>query len=461
MNGRRHVVVVGGGITGLAAAWQLTKSVAAPRVTVVEADERLGGKIKTTPFAGTLVEEGPDAFLARRPEAVTLCREVGLGDDLVAPAATSALVWSRGRLRVLPEGQVLGVPARFMPLLRSGILPPLAAVRAAIEPLLPGTSAGPDDIAVGEVVRRRYGRAVDQRLADPLIGGINAGRTVMLSADVVAPQVAAAARAGRSLSRALRHQLASAPSTPDPLFLAPRRGLGRLVDRLDARLRAENVDVVQGVRVGALERVGERWSVVAGSRIVADGVVLAVPAGEAAPLVAPHAPEAARVLHSFGTASVALVTLAYPRGAFPDVRGASGFLVPNVERRFITACTYASAKWAAIDEGAEDVVIVRASVGRVDDERFVSLDDDVLVARVQEDVVAMAGARAHPVQWRVSRWPASFPQFEVGHLTRVEGVEGALAASAPGIALAGASYRGVGIPACIASARRAVAALGY
>ncbi|HUS60983.1 MAG TPA: protoporphyrinogen oxidase [Acidimicrobiales bacterium] len=463
MSEPRQVVVVGGGISGLAAAWALTRSAAAPRVTLLEADDRFGGKIKTSAFAGALVEEGPDAFLARRPEAVDLCGEVGLGVDLVAPAVSSAMVWSRGRLRRLPEGQVLGVPSRLGPLLRSGILSPAGAIRAAMEPVLPGRATSDADAAIGKVVRRRFGREVNERLTDPLLGGINAGRTLMLSADVVAPQVVAAARRERSLSRSLRRSLVrgSAPTPNEPVFLAPKGGMGRLVDRLESRLRSAGVTIVASVNVDAIERHDDRWTVLARGRVPADAVVLAVPSAAAADLLTRSSPDAARQLRDLRTASVALITLAFPRRSAAHLTGTSGFLVPQIEGRLITACTYTSSKWSSVDQEVDDVVIVRASVGRIDDERFAAMDDETLVEMVATDVRAMANITAHPVQWRVSRWPRSFPQFEVGHLDRVEDIEAAVARDAPGIALAGASYRGVGIPACIASARRAVSLLGY
>lgn len=452
-----RAVVVGGGISGLAAAHALALD--GHDVTVLEASSRLGGKIKTSTFAGREVDEGPDAFLARVPHAVELSRRLGLGQELVSPATGSASLWLDGGLKPIPPGLVLGVPVDFEPLAESGVLSPAGLERARQEPDLPGEPVT-DDVTIGDLIRRRYGAEVHERLVDPLLGGINAGRTEELSLDVGAAQLAAVARRGASLTRGLRAQREATPPDPTaPVFYAPGGGMGRLVEALAAALADLGASLRTGRAVTAIERRADRWLVeVDGEVADADVVVVAAPAFAASPLVAPLSPDAAGVLASIAYASVTLVSLAYDEsslGAGPP--SGSGFLVPRAEGRLLTACSVFSNKWPHL--AAPGSVILRASVGRHGDERWRDLDDDDLVDAVHDELVAAYGLSAGPTEVRVSRWERSFPQFPAGHLAAIAGVEEALRRDAPGIAVTGAYLRGVGIPACIGSAQAAVASL--
>ena len=447
------VAVVGGGVAGLAAALDL--AAAGTDVALFEAGDRLGGKVRTGSLAGVAMDLGPDSFLARRPEAVRLCTELGLATDLVSPAATGAGVWSRGRVRMLPPGQVLGVPTDALALARSGIVSPVAAARAALEPAWPGRPLAEDeDVAVGTLVGRRFGRAVAERLVDPLLGGINAGNTDSLSVDAAAPQLAAAARRSRSLVRGLRGGPAAAPG---PVFLTHPGGLSVLVDALAARLGSHGVAVSRSCPVEALEhRPGGGYRLATpGGSLEVDGVVLAVPAPAAARLLAGLAPAAAPTLDGVRAASVVLVGLAYRPGDAPVDPVGSGFLVPRPEGRLMTACSWASAKWAHL--GADGVVRLRVSAGRVDDPRAMAMDDDDVVERLRVELAAAVGVEADPVDVVVARWPDGFPQYAPGHLSRIAAVHAELDRSAPGVALAGAGLGGVGIPACIGSGRAAAA----
>jgi protoporphyrinogen/coproporphyrinogen III oxidase len=453
-----RAVVVGGGISGLAAAHALATD--GHDVTVLEASERLGGKIKTTEFAGRLVDEGPDAFLARVPHAVDLARRLGLGDELVSPATGSASLWLDGTLKAIPAGLVLGVPVDFEPLAESGVLSPDGLARARQEPDLPG-NAVTDDVTIGDLIRARYGPEVHERLVDPLLGGINAGRTEELSLDVGAAQLAVVARRGASLTEGLRAQRAANPPDPSaPVFYAPRHGMGSLVGALTRALGELGAEVRAGAPVAGIERRADRWLVEVDGGDVhdADAVVVAAPAFAAAPLVEPLSPEAAGQLAAIRYASVTLVSLAYDEstlgtGPLPG----SGFLVPRTEGRLLTACSVFSNKWPHL--AAPGSVILRASVGRHGDERWRDYDDDSLVEAVHDELTAAYGLTAGPTAVRLSRWDRSFPQFPAGHLPRMAGVEAALHRDAPGIAVTGAYLRGVGIPACIGSARAAVDAL--
>lgn len=473
-----HVVVVGGGIAGLAAAWHLRQSsgsegAAAAEVTVLEGDRRLGGKVLTTEFEGRPVEEGPDAFLARMPAAAELCREVGLGDDLTAPETGSAYIWTRGALHPIPTGTVLGVPAGLGAIRSAGMLSAAGKARAAIEPLLPRRPRQ-GDVAVGRLVAARFGRDVHERLVDPLIGGINAGRTDALSAEVSAAALAEVARTSRSLMLGLRTQRraatatataaaaaaagerASGATTAPPVFYGVRGGLGRLVDALSDRLRHAGAAVRVGEPVTSIDRApaGRGWQVGTGTGAVieADAVVVAAPAFVAAALLSDVSPRAGRMLGGIEYASVDLATVAFPRRAVAVPKG-SGFLVPRADGRLMTACTIVSQKWAAIDRPGD--VVLRLSAGRFGDERSLGLDDTELVDQLTAELGEAVPVSGPPAASRVSRWVHAFPQFAPGHLDLVAAIEDDLAATAPGVAVAGAAYRGVGIPACVTSGRAA------
>lgn len=455
-----RTVVIGGGISGLAGAHRL--AAAGHDVTVLEADGRLGGKILTTPFAGRPVDEGADAFLTRVPHALDLCRRLGLADSLVSPATGHASLWTDGALRPLPPGLVLGVPVEVGPLARSGILSAAGVARAAIEPWLPGRPLQ-DDVAVGQLVRRRYGREVHERLVDPLLGGINAGRTDELSLEVAAPTVAAVARRSASLTRGLREVHPEASPDRQPLFAAPPGGMDRLIEALAAAVSGHGGEIRLSTPVCAIEPTGAGYRVhVEGEVLAADWVLVAVPAFAASALVAPLSPAAGELLAALRYASVALVTLAYPPEALSRPPDGSGFLVPRNQRRLVTACSVFSNKWPSGgggDGGAGEMVVLRASVGRDGEERGLALDDAELVERVDAELGEALQLSGAPAAVRVSRWPRSFPQFPPGHRVRMAEAEAALAMDAPGIALAGAYLRGVGIATCIGAAEAAAQAL--
>lgn len=434
------VAVVGGGITGLAAAWELVAGGAS--VTLYEAGDRLGGRILTADVAGRPVDLGPDALLARVPHAVGLCRELGLGDELVHPAAEGAAIWSGGRLRPLPRGLVLGAPlgvGDLVGLARSGLLSPLGALRASLDLVRPATAWGPDP-SVGELVAGRLGREVHERLVDPLVGGIHAGPSALLSARLAAPQLADAA-SSRSLALGLRKGRPAPGAARAPVFASLLGGLGRLVERLEEELRARGADLRVGAPVDEVPVPG------------AAATVLAVPAGAAAGLVGGASPDAAAELGGIDYASVALAVLVYPESAVRRPLAGTGFLVPAAEDRLVTACSFGSSKWPHW-AGPGDVVL-RASVGRWGDERALALDDDQLVARIADELALMLDLAGGPRLARVTRWERAFPQYRPGHADRVARAEAALARDLPTVAPAGAAYRGVGIAACIAQGRAA------
>lgn len=458
-----RIVIVGGGITGLAAAWELRGRA---DVTLLEAGDRLGGKIETIDFAGRRVDTGPDAFIARVPFAAELCREAGLGADLSSPATGEASVWTRGRLRPLPAGLVLGVPSRLGALARSGILGPAGVARAAADLVLPRRRAA-SDTSVGTVVRHRLGAAAHERLVDALLGGINAGRTDDLSITAGAPQLAAIAAGHRSLIRgaaAARAAAQDAGTAGDPVFLTVPNGLDRLVRALAEGITAAGGIIRTDAPVAAIEGGGSgRYRVTCtgtetgAETIDADGVIVTTPAYATAPLLRYVAPEAAAAIEAIDYSSVALTLLAYPAAAFPRPFHGSGYLVPRVDGRLTTAVSWASSKWRHL---AGDPVILRVSAGRWEDERAIALADDELAERLHAELVDATGLQAAaPDAVHVRRWGRGFPQYRVGHLDRVAGIEASLRDTAPALAVAGAACRGLGIPACVQQGRAAAVAV--
>ncbi|MDQ6927452.1 MAG: protoporphyrinogen oxidase [Actinomycetota bacterium] len=452
---RPHIVVVGGGITGLATAWYLQAAGHAPtRVTVVEADDRLGGKIRTAELGGVPVEAGPDTFLARVPWATDLCRELGLQAELVSPASSKAYLWCRGRLRPLPSGLVLGVPTRLRPLLQSKILSRAGAARAALDVVLPRRRNLGADPSVADVITARLGREALEQLVEPLVGGINAGSADTLSLRSAARQLSVASARHRSLILALRQEQRSRGdgALAGPVFQSLSGGLERLVDRLREVL--VDTEVRAATRVETVVADGARWRLrcAPGDDIVADAVVVTVPSFAAASILRESCLGAAAELDAIRYASVVTATLGYEPRAVPRSLDGSGFLVPRAEGKLLTACTWSTSKWPAL--GASGLVMLRPSAGRFGDERAMQLDDDELVARLHEELAETVGATAPPVTSMVSRWPNAFPQYEPGHEERVGRIESALS-ELPGVLLAGAAYRGLGIASCIQQAEHA------
>lgn len=450
------VAVVGAGIAGLTAAHHLAE--AGHDVVVLDAADHAGGKLHAVPFAGVDLETAADSFVARRPEALELCGQLGLADELVGPSETSAYLFTRGALRRMPTGSVLGVPTDFGSLRRSGVLSPLGAARAALEPYLPGRPIT-DDVAVGALIRSRYGSQVATRLVDPLVGGINAGHVDQLSIDVSAAQLATVARRDRSLTRSLRATTAAAPtpapgSAPAPVFLTLPGGLGRLIDALVASVesRGGSVRLATPVRRIAPDDGGYLLDDGSPGGLHADAAVLAGPAWVSARLLSTLAPTTAAVLAAVEHASVAMATMAFPDEAVPRALDASGFVVPRPEGLTMTGCTWADRKWAHLRRSGQ--VLLRVSAGRVDNDDA-ALPDDELVRRLRSDLHTTMGITAEPSELRIHRWPRSFPQFAPGHLARIARALDELQADHPRLALAGAALSGVGVPACIGTGRAA------
>ncbi len=447
----QRVVVVGAGIAGLSAAHAVRR--AAPRldVVVLEGSSSVGGKLARAEVGGVLVDVGAESMLNRRPEAVALAREVGLGDLLVHPATIWANLWSRGSMRPMPR-TMMGVPTDTRTLVESGVLSEAGVTRVADEPTVPPTDLEDRDVSVGWLVGQRFGREVVDRLVEPLLGGVYAGHADELSARAAVPQVVALLDRDRSLMHAAAE--ASAQASDVPVFAGLVGGLAQLPEALAARL-----DVRTGTTARRLAHAaGGGWDLVVGSAhdplvLHADAVILATPAPATARLLADVAPAAARALSEIDYASMAIVTLAFRSRDLPLTEG-SGFLVPPVDGRTVKASTYSFAKWDWVRAAGGDLLLMRCSIGRHREEGTLQRTDDELVRLAVDDLRDAIGVTAQPVAAHVRRWGGALPQYAVGHLERVRSIRESVARQV-GLAVCGAAYDGLGLPACIASAERA------
>jgi protoporphyrinogen/coproporphyrinogen III oxidase len=450
-----RVVVIGAGIAGLSAALALSRD-APPGtlITIVDGASKVGGKLRVSTVGGLPVDEGAETFVARRPEGVALVDEVGLGGQLVHPVTNEASIAVDGVCHRLPPRTVLGVPGDRAALRRSGLLTEegLAAIGAdKAEPAPLG------DPSVGQYVGRRLGREVVDRLVDPLLGGVYAGRADGLSLRATMPALAAALdEHGGKLVAAARSVIDATPADAGPAFAALDGGMGMLPE---AVVKASGADVRLRLPIRRIERTTGGFRLVGGPvpdpvALVADAVVVAAPAGKAAGLLEGLAPWAAHELAAMEYASVGIVTLAFPAAALAGLTG-SGLLVPGVEGGgAVKAVTYSSNKWQHL--AGHDVAIVRASVGRHREARVLHRDDTELVRLVLGQLTALAGIRSAPIAYRVTRWGGALPQYAPGHLERVRRIR-ADVARVPGLAVCGAAFDGVGVPACVRSGYAAAA----
>lgn len=465
---RARVVVVGGGITGLATAYYLQRSAAAEHceVAVLEAAPRPGGKLRTERRDGFLLEAGPDSFLTGKPGAVELCRELGLAHALIPQSQPrGAYVLRRGRLVPIPAGMRLVHPTRPWALLRSPLLSPGGRIRALAHPLVPPRrGAGEEeDESVGAFVQRRYGAELLRVLGEPLLAGIHLADPWRLSLAATFP----------ALRSAGRRPAASPPNPPDPPpelshlrgspFASLSGGMEQLAGALAARLGRS---LRTGAAAAAIDRATGGYRVrlqahagrAAGEELTAAAVVVTTPAAAAAPLVSRLNPALAQLLGAAEAASSAIVTLGYPRVALP--RPGSGFVVPRGEGSRLLACTWSSGKWAG--RAPAGGTLVRGFVGGWRQPELLAQTDAELIALVADELAAILGggfAQARrPAISRVQRWPGGTPLYRVGHHRWLAQAQAAAAAT-PGLWLAGAAYAGAGIPDCIRQARATAGAV--
>ncbi|MCW2541688.1 MAG: hemY [Frankiales bacterium] len=460
--------VVGGGISGLAAARRLSELRPHDRVLLLEAADRTGGKLRRVEIAGVSVDVGAEAMLARRPEGLALAGSLGLAADVIQPSTGSALLRNRGTNKPLPARTLMGIPTdldavRAAGVLSAGTLDRLVAEQSEPHPVLS------EDISVGDLVAQRLGHEVVDRLVDPLLGGVYAGRADQISLQAAVPALASRLAAdGGSLIMAAAASVAAGAREPitnrqsepaPPVFASYRGGLARL-----AELAGAGLQIRTNTAVRHITRSAGGFRLVLGSaahpeELLVDGVIVATPAPKTALLLAELAPAAAAELATIETASVVIVTLAFRPADLAALPPGSGILVPEVEGSPVKAMTFSSQKWpistaAGDDGGATGVATLRASFGRAGDERTLQFGDAELVAQARRELATITGVAAAPLDAHVQRWGGALPQYAVGHPALVARVFAAVA-TVPGLAVCGAAYNGVGIPACIASAQQA------
>lgn len=443
------VVVVGAGITGLSAAYQLRLDGA--EVIVLEAGDRVGGAVAGSAVGGMFVESGPDGFLARRPEMADLCRQLGLGADLVAPAASGAFIWADGALRPIPAPSVLGVPLDADTVACSGLVSAEAVevLRAGLNRPAPPLIG---DAAVGEALRPRLGDEVFERLVDPLLGGINGGSADAMSLAAGAPRLHEALLRGGPLGKALRAGTDEAGA--GPVLMGVRGGTTRVTAALAAVL---SPSIRTGMPVASIEKTRSGWSLATpAGPVEADRVILTAPAPVTAQLLEPHCSEAAGILGAVEYSDVVLVTFVARAERIAHELDGSGFLAPRDQCLLMTACSWSSSKWEHYR--GDGRAVLRVSAGRTDDRRWLQMEHPELVAALAGELKTTIGLDGYEAV-RVTPWPQSLPQYRPGHLDRMDELDRRLADAAPGLVAVGAAHRGLGLPACVAQGRAAAASL--
>ncbi len=468
----KRIIIIGGGITGLAAAYrfiELSKGTAAEfDVTVLEETSRLGGTIQTEHRDGFVLEHGPDSFISEKPEALELVKRMGLASQLIETNKEHrrSFIVRNGRLRPVPEGFQLLAPSRFWPFVSTDIFSWTGKARMALDLLLPRGNTENIDESLAQFVRRRLGREALERMAQPMVAGVYTADPERLSLRAAMPRFLEMERADRSvilgmLKRASTHNKAETNGTSGArysLFLSFDRGMQTLVGELSLRLPQSSVRLHAKVTSLRLDRSSGGWLVgtESGVSLRADGVCLALPTYAAGQLLQETDSKLSEELKSISYASTATVNLAYCRGDLRHPLDGFGFVVPFIEKRSLIACTFSSIKFPG--RAPNGSVLLRAFVGGALQPDMFALEEDQMLQRVQADLRELLGIKKAPRFSEVTRWPRSMPQYEIGHLDRVQRIDNHLI-RLPTLKLAGNAYRGAGIPDCIRSGEEAAEAL--
>ncbi|WKZ32773.1 MAG: protoporphyrinogen oxidase [Thermodesulfobacteriota bacterium] len=463
----KRVVIIGGGIAGLATAWSLREQ--APQgadfeIVLLERNERFGGNIRTEKEGGFLIEGGPDCFLSEKPWAMALCKRIGLSGKFLPTndRHRKTFVLSGGRLHVLPEGVILMIPTKILPLATSSLISWPGKVRMAMDLFVPKRKGGGDE-SLGDFVRRRLGKEALEKIAEPLVAGVHAGDPETMSVRASFPKFVQLEEESGSLIRGMIKRMAqaaahrktgkpggqSAPGNKVTMFMTLKDGLSELVETLTSRLEGMEKTVLRkGVQAVSIEKAGEkagagyRVDLEGGGSIEADAVIVAAPAWAAASILKGEDAALSEKLLTIPYVSTATVSIAFKKKDIKHPMNGFGFVVPKVEGRKIMAATWTSVKFAG--RAPEDSVLIRCFVGGSKNAELVSLGDADMIKMVREELRDIMGIGAEPVLARVFRWRNSMPQYTIGHEERVAWIDERLK-SHPGLHLAGSAYYGIGI----------------
>ena len=461
------ILIAGGGVTGIAAAYSLSKRVKAAgtdaRIILVEKESRLGGKTQTEIVDGMVIEHGPDSFIGHKPWFGQVCKELGIGLVGTNPTVKSTFILHKGRMERLPVGMQIMIPTEVGPFVKTPLISPLGKLRACMEPLIPLKKTDEDE-SIGSFVSRRFGREVLANIAGPLMGGIHGGDWENVSIKSTFPMFVKMEKEQGSLLLAGFKNKANKPKGPTgSAFQTVATGLK---SALDAMVKAsEGVEFRTGVEVAHMAPTGTGGYTVKlsnGETLAADAVVLAVPAYSASQLIREFRADVSTELDEIPYGNSCVVALGYHKKDVNHAMDASGFLVPHTEPTDISASTWVSTKWP--HSAPEDKVLIRCFVGRGHGKDWTQESDEVLINTCVQNLERIMGLKAKPYVTRTFRWPRSMAQYRVGHLSRMDKVD-QLMQQAPGLYLAGAAYRGVGLPDCVRegnqAAERAAKHLGW
>ncbi len=471
----KRVIIVGGGIAGLSAAYRLKQNAPDVAIMLIESDRRLGGKITTDRVDGFVIEGGPDTFLSYKPRGIGLCRELGLEDRLhgTNEKIRRTYVMRHGKLYDLPEGLTGLIPSRFGPMIKTGLISPLGKLRMGLDYFIPPKSLNGDE-SLAQFVERRLGHELYERMIEPLMSGIYAGDGEQLSLGATFPQLRQTELEHGSLVKGMlatkrrKHPERNAVESKDapaaqsnasralpekwPAFVTPETGLAEIVEALVVRLKG--VDIRLGTRVTCIDHDSSSYTVMLedGKTLSADALILATPAYATAYLVVGLDPELAQALKGIPYASTVTVSVAYPLKDIPRPLNGYGYIIPRAEGRSILACTWTSTKFP--HRAPEGYGLIRAFIGRAGDDDVIDRSDEELLKMVRDELRDVLGITVGPIVQRIFRWPKAMPQYTLGHLDRLAVIDRRLAQHA-GLFVAGNAYRGIGLPDCIASGEQA------
>ena len=455
----KQIVIIGGGIAGLAAAYYIHKEISKKipvACTVLESSENFGGKISTLRFDGFIVERGPDSFISQKPQAVELCKELGLTDQLIGtnPEHPSTYVCLKNKLVAMPDGLSLMIPTKFMPFILSPLFSWLGKIRMGMDLLIPKKQSDEDE-SLASFVRRRMGEEALQKMAEPMLAGIYASDPELMSIKSTFPMFVQIEQKYRSLiigmrarkRQQMKHQTKPIDKRkPFSLFMTLKNGLDEMVTMLVEK--SNNINFRGTTKVTDLSLNGGDWkiSLEGGTFISAEAVILATPAKISARLLESVAPEVTSLLDKIRYVSTATVSIAFKKEGFPHSLDGFGFLIPRAEGKRILACTWTSSKFP--DRVPEGYVMLRCFLGGAMREELAEMDESAISTMVREELLDLMGISCEPVFLKVFQYKKSNVQYHVGHATLIESIRGELK-KLPGIFVTGSAYTGVGIPDCI------------